>query len=77
MQATIILADGRNLAFPNADVQRKENGKVIAVFDASTYRIVEEFPADQVVACNSRSSMIVATGHPKDTQPTQTPGSTG
>jgi hypothetical protein len=50
MQVTVHLKDGSKLQFPDADIQKKDNGAVIAVFDRRTYRIIAEFRADQVAA---------------------------
>ncbi len=39
----IILRDGRNLEFPDGNLQTKDEGRVLAVFD-NRYRIIAEFP---------------------------------
>ncbi len=53
MRITIVLKNGQKHEFQNADVQKKDNGRFTAVYDLSTFRILAEFKADQILMCQS------------------------
>ncbi len=50
MPMMILLRNGKKLQFDDASVQKKDQGKIVAIYDRRTYRIIAEFQADQVSA---------------------------
>ncbi len=53
MKVTILLKSGRKCEFLNAGIQKTNNGRSTAVYDLSTYRILEDFKSDQIAVCQS------------------------
>ncbi len=53
MRIVIVLNYGQRHEFQNADIQKKDNGRSTAVFDARTFRILAEFKVDQISMCQS------------------------
>jgi hypothetical protein len=60
MRVSIILKNGQKYEFQDADIQKKDNGKFTAVYNTSTYRILAEYKADQILMCQrSRNDVVV------------------
>jgi hypothetical protein len=53
MKVIIQLKSGYKREYPNAQIQKKNDGTSIAVYDVSTFRILAEHKADQIALCQS------------------------
>jgi hypothetical protein len=48
MVTKIVLRDGRVFTYPETQIQQKDSGQTIAVYESETYRIIAEFDAAEV-----------------------------
>ncbi len=55
MKITIPLKSEKKLEFANAGIQKKNDGRSTAVYDAATFRILAEYKVNQISMCQSSS----------------------
>lgn len=55
----IVLKSGQRHEFPDVDIQSKDDGRMLAVFD-NNYRIVAEFPVDSIDTVEEFESSLPA-----------------
>jgi hypothetical protein len=52
MQITVLLKGGQAQVFRYSEIQKKNGGTVLAIYDQTTYRITAEFSMEMIVACH-------------------------
>lgn len=53
MKVTILLKNGRKCEYPNANIQKINEGTSVAIYDTDTFRIIAQYKADQISMCQS------------------------
>ena len=48
MDITILLKNGKKYEFKEAEIQKKEEGKIIAIYHVNSFRIIAEYKAEQI-----------------------------